>query len=417
MSGPDQAARARLAETLERHDCAALIVLAASSSDPDLAPFTGAARLGESCLLAIRGGDVVLGYFTPMERDEARATGLEAVLPQDLGLHPPAADGDVGPSFGRRAGELVGRLLQSRGPQTGRIALAGRAFAGDVLELAQSLEGAGFEVTNGTGVSRQWRRAKTDWQMDDVRRTAAVTCVAMRRVAAVLAGAAIDAAGRLRQGERDLRIGDLLREIAFAFADAGLEQPEGQIVSAGAVAGVPHSRGNPETVLRAGETIIVDLFPRSLLFADCTRTFVVGPATEEIQRPAALVREALEQAERGLRAGVAGRSLQEAACALFESAGYPTLRSEPGTTRGYVHGLGHGVGFELHELPSFRSTGEDGQLRLGDVVTIEPGLYDPAAGYGIRLEDLLWLGPDGRENLTPLPYDLDPSAWPQENDG
>ena len=86
--------------------------------------------------------------------------------------------------------------------------------------------------------------------------------------------------------------------------------------------------------------------------------------------------------------------------------------SHPGTTRGYVHGLGHGVGFELHEYPSFRRhAGPEGVLAAGDVITLEPGLYEPEQGFGVRLEDLVALVADGSENLTPLPYELDPRAW------
>jgi len=82
-------------------------------------------------------------------------------------------------------------------------------------------------------------------------------------------------------------------------------------------------------------------------------------------------------------------------------------------TRGYVHGLGHGVGFELHEAPSFRASAgpKEGVLELGDVFTLEPGLYDPEEGFGVRLEDLVTLGEGGLENLTPLPYALDPRDW------
>ena len=91
----------------------------------------------------------------------------------------------------------------------------------------------------------------------------------------------------------------------------------------------------------------------------------------------------------------------------------PTQLSDPGTTTGYVHGLGHGVGFEVHELPHFRSVGPSATApsQRGDVFTLEPGLYDPSAGWAVRLEDLVYLGGRGLENLTPLPYDLDPRAW------
>jgi Xaa-Pro aminopeptidase len=77
-----------------------------------------------------------------------------------------------------------------------------------------------------------------------------------------------------------------------------------------------------------------------------------------------------------------------------------------------VHGLGHGVGFELHEDPSFRETAEEeGLLEVGDLLTLEPGLYDAEAGYGVRLEDLCYLSAEGTVNLTPRPYALDPRAW------
>jgi Xaa-Pro aminopeptidase len=409
----DEAARARLATTIGQHDCAALVVVASTSSDPDLAPFVRGARLSESCLLADRNGEIVLGYFTPMERDEARSTGLEATSTDDLGRSSSAVVTESASSFGGRAGRLLRHLLENRGWRSGRVALAGSAPAGDVLGIARVLETAGFEVTSGTALSRRWRRAKSGWQLEDMRRAAAATCEAMRKVAATLADASIDQE-RLRLDGRDLRIADLQREVALVLAAAGLEQPEGQIISTGAVAGVPHSRGDPETVLRAGETIVVDLFPRSLLFADCTRTFVVPPVSDEVQSLAKLVRRALDGAKKNLRVGTGGLDLQDQTCAVFEEAGFPTLRSAPKSPRGYVHGLGHGVGFELHELPSFRADGEDGTIHQGDVVTVEPGLYDPKAGFGIRLEDLLWMGPDGPENLTPLPYAVDPSLWPRQ---
>ena len=73
---------------------------------------------------------------------------------------------------------------------------------------------------------------------------------------------------------------------------------------------------------------------------------------------------------------------------------------------------GHGVGLEVHEPPHFRDEpGEEGVLQVGDLVTLEPGLYDPDEGWAVRLEDLVHLTKEGARNLTPLPYDLDPRAW------
>ncbi|HSN89399.1 MAG TPA: M24 family metallopeptidase, partial [Thermoanaerobaculia bacterium] len=157
---------------------------------------------------------------------------------------------------------------------------------------------------------------------------------------------------------------------------------------------------------------VADFYPRGSMFADCTRTFCVGEPSPALRRAHALVLAALERAHLRARPGVRGWDLQEAVCQIFDAEGFPTPISLPGTTRGYVHNLGHGVGFDLHEQPVFRKiSGAEGVLREGDVFTLEPGLYDPAEGYGVRLEDLVYLGPEGLENLTPLPYSLDPRAW------
>jgi len=167
-------------------------------------------------------------------------------------------------------------------------------------------------------------------------------------------------------------------------------------------------------VLRAGESLIVDLFPRGRLFADCTRTFCVGTPPEMLARAHDDVFAALQLAHRKARAGSHGWDLQRAVCDLLVERGWPTPIDAPGTLRGYVHNLGHGVGYELHELPSFKEgvPEREGLLEAGDAVTLEPGIYEPGeGGFGVRLEDLVILGEAANENLTPLPYELDPRAW------
>ena len=233
-------------------------------------------------------------------------------------------------------------------------------------------------------------------------------------MAALLAAAAPGDGGELRlEGER-LTVGRLRREISTVLATHGLEQPAGNIVAPGEQGAVPHTAGDDARVLRAGETLVVDLFPRAgLFFADLTRTFCTGPVPGPVAAAHAAVVAALAAARREARPGVRCWDLQEATCRRFAAAGYATPIHQPGTTAGYVHNLGHGVGAELHEYPSFRrESGAEGLLAAGDVFTLEPGLYDPEAGWGVRVEDLFALGPEGTELLTPLPDDLDPRAWP-----
>ncbi len=100
------------------------------------------------------------------------------------------------------------------------------------------------------------------------------------------------------------------------------------------------------------------------------------------------------------------RELEELVLNYFESKGHQTLRTNPQAQEGYVHSLGHGVGLDVHELPVINMHSEH-ILERGDVFTIEPGLYYPSKGFGIRIEDTLFIDFDGKtHNLTDLPKDL-----------
>jgi Xaa-Pro aminopeptidase len=140
-----------------------------------------------------------------------------------------------------------------------------------------------------------------------------------------------------------------------------------------------------------------------------TRTFVVGEPTAEhaqlISEQERLVRAALEQARAAVRPGVTGRELHEATCDLFEAAGCATQRTGGGE-EGFQFALGHGVGLEVHEPPGVGFSGRE-PFVAGDVIAIEPGLWDGRIG-GVRLEDLLLVTPDGCETLTDYPYALAP---------
>ncbi|HXO21727.1 MAG TPA: M24 family metallopeptidase, partial [Thermoanaerobaculia bacterium] len=273
---------------------------------------------------------------------------------------------------------------------------------------------AGWSFASGNDLVLRRRKTKSAAEVEAMRAAAAGTATAFRSLAWLLA-AAQERGGELwLEGER-LRVGRLRAEVAEALARHGLEQPRGNILAPAEEGGVPHSAGSSERVLRPGESLVVDLFPRGRLFADCTRTLCVGAPPEPLARAHTAVAGALADAFGHACPGARGWDLQEAVCARLGAAGYPTPVGHPGTTSGYVHGLGHGVGYELHEYPSFRQrTGAEGLLEEGDVFTLEPGLYEPqgeGGGWGVRLEDLVALGPEGPENLTPLPYGLDPRAW------
>ncbi|MFA5204858.1 MAG: Xaa-Pro peptidase family protein [Lentisphaeria bacterium] len=177
------------------------------------------------------------------------------------------------------------------------------------------------------------------------------------------------------------------------------------IVAPGPQAADPHGRG--EGPLRAGEPILMDIFPRveaTGYHGDLTRTVVYGRASEVVRRAFAAVQAAQNAARRTVRAGVPGRDVHQAADNALAAAGFATdLRADPPV--GFIHGLGHGLGLEVHEPPRCNRIAVE-PLAAGHVITLEPGLYDPAWG-GIRLEDVVAVTETGCDTLTRAPVFLE----------
>ena len=117
------------------------------------------------------------------------------------------------------------------------------------------------------------------------------------------------------------------------------------------------------------------------------------------------VRAVYEQLIREMEANMPLNTLQMRTCELFEELGHPTIRQDPLLQKGYVHGISHGIGLDIHELPSYR--GEQAALIPGVIFTVEPGLYYPEDGMGCRLEDSYYVNENGKiEVLADYPYDL-----------
>jgi Xaa-Pro aminopeptidase len=208
-----------------------------------------------------------------------------------------------------------------------------------------------------------------------------------------------------------LTIGAVKRQINLWLAERDAENPSGTIFAIGRDAGVPHSSGNNLDPLVLGKTIVYDIFPCEAgggYHYDFTRTWCLGYAPDEVQKLYEDVLSVYKQIMSELVVGAECPDYQKRACDLFEALGHPTLRSNPVTQEGYVHGLGHGLGLNVHERPWFRKIAAQADiLAPGVVTTIEPGLYYPERGMGVRLEDTVWVRPDGEfEILAPYPLDL-----------
>jgi len=183
--------------------------------------------------------------------------------------------------------------------------------------------------------------------------------------------------------------------ISHTLLDAGCHADE-LIVAGGDQAVDPHQRGTGP--LRAGEWIILDVFPQSSTgyWGDITRTVMKGSPSQEQRRLYQTVRKAQIAALKQVKAGAKGSSIHQGIVNAFEAAGYPT-GIQDGIPQGFIHSTGHGVGLEIHEAP--RISPGAGALRAGMVVTIEPGLYYRGLG-GVRIEDTVVVTDTGFDFLA-----------------
>jgi Xaa-Pro aminopeptidase len=325
---------------------------------------------------------------------EARATSVERDV--DFGY------GDLAEEYGPReaSDRVLARFLDAH--DVASVAVPPRF----PLRTADGLREQGVDVTaEDDGVVTEIRATKTEEELANVRAAQAANEAAMARAEELIAGAEVVDGELVRDGETltSERVKEAI-EVTLLRHGCGLDDT---IVACGADAADPHDRGSGP--LLAGEPVIVDIFPRSKAtkyHADMTRTFCRGEPTETVEEWYDLTRTAQDAALAAIEPGVTGAAVHDAVCEVYEDAGLPTLRSDETTETGFIHSTGHGVGLDVHERPRVAPGGEE--LEPGHVVTVEPGLYDPAVG-GVRIEDLVVVTEDGHENLTDYPRELSPA--------
>jgi Xaa-Pro aminopeptidase len=275
------------------------------------------------------------------------------------------------------------------------------------VAVADRLRSDGIALTPDHRAIAARRRAKTAAEIEGIRRAQVAAEAGMTAAAAVLRMAVPD-------GDRLTLEGEVLtaEAVRAVLRDAcqrhGAPAPPDVIVSS-IWQGTGHDPGSGP--LPANLPIVIDLWPRdeeSGCWADMTRTFVVGEASETVKAHEVLVRAAIERAREAIAPGITGRELHGFVCDVFESAGQRTQRTGPGEVEdeGFQFSLGHGVGLEVHEDPALGQTGH-APLVAGDVLAIEPGLWHPDVGE-VRLEDLILVTEDGSEMLTQYPYEMTP---------
>jgi Xaa-Pro aminopeptidase len=390
----------------------AILVTGPAQHNPAMVYFTGGAHLTHADLIMKRGSEPVLFHY-PMERDEAAGTGMAT---RNIG------DYKMGELLKQTNGNFLQaeilryqKMFSDLGLSDGRIGVYGKTDAGEAFSVFSGLQKAlpGLTLLGqvGDSILLKAMATKGEAEIERMRRIGRTTVEVVALVADFLTSHAAQNEVLVKKNGSPLTIGDVKSKINLWLAERGAENPEGTIFAIGRDAGVPHSSGNPDDYLRLGQTIIFDIFPCEAgggYYYDFTRTWCLGYAPDEVQKIYEQVYSVYRQVMNDLKAGSACRDYQKLACDMFEEFGHPTIQSNPQTETGYVHSLGHGLGLHIHEYPRLTmAAGVEDRLDPGSVVTVEPGLYYPERGLGVRLEDTVWVRPDGQmEILAEYPLDL-----------
>ena len=374
--------------------------------------FTGIAHLTDADLFIIPGKTPTLCHGS-MERDEAAKSGFNLVCyaNYDINALIKEAKGDLGLALALR----YKQILEDIGLVRGKVLLYGLRDVGPFIAVLQQLQKLMPELEFTGDVNEtillEARATKDEHELERIRGMAKVTTRVVGNTLDLLTAHKVQGDTLVKADGSPLTIRDVKTQIDLWLTSYGAENPEDTIFAIGRDAGVPHSSGTPDDPIRLGQTIVYDIFPCEKgggYFYDFTRTWSLGYATDEVHQVYEQVLRTYNQLVSELRVGINPYLLLQRACELLEAYGHETVRTNPRLSSGYVHSLGHGVGLNVHEKPwSSRPMDDSNVLQPGSVFTLEPGLYYPEKGFGIRLEDTYFISQEGEfARFADFPMDL-----------
>jgi Xaa-Pro aminopeptidase len=377
-----------------------LLVIGAPESDADAYHLSG--FLAPDAVICLRvAGKKYLAVSSLEYGRAAKAAPVDELLSyEELGIMRLARElGSGAKAYAAAVANLLEKLGASNSPIT--------VPADFGVVYADELRARGVTLTPDGKLFASLRRSKTEEEISHIEKTQNAVEAACAHAVAILEESGVRDDGAL-EWRGEVLTSELLRaEIDVELLRRGCAA-DGTIAAGGPQAADPHERGHGP--LKAGESIIIDIFPVDLstrYYSDMTRTFVKGEPNEGLQEMYDAVLESQEAALSMIRAGVNGRDVHRKVADVLHAAGYKTNvhDQEEGKplTEGFFHGTGHGVGLEIHESP--RVSLADEELIPGDVISVEPGVYDPEIG-GVRIEDLVVVTEDDCRNLTKFPKEF-----------
>lgn len=366
-----------------KHSASKPILMAGTTDSFPSIEYASGFRAPDPVVLLKSGAEIFL-IVPQMEFGRASRTerAVSVFTPETLGLEG-AARGKLG--------EWALRMLRKLGIKAVTVPVL---FPHGV---AKYLEEHGIRVLVAAHDLFPERAVKSPDELRKIRESQQAAVIAMRAAIAHINAAEIDNSGSLRFRGKIVS-SESVREIISRILFEHNCMPKDVIVAGGAQAADPHEAGSGP--LHAGETIVIDIFPRNMThgyWGDLTRTVVKGNASPFIKRIYHAVKAAQLVALSRVKAGVNGATVHRSVVDEFRRR---KLLGNPYDDRstGFIHSTGHGVGLSIHEAPSV-STAE-GRLKAGNVITIEPGLYYPGIG-GVRIEDTIFVTHTGWRYLVP----------------
>ncbi len=391
----------------------AILVVGNATHNPPMYYLTGGGHVNAATLIKKRGERAAL-FCNDMEREEAAKSGLKVVPYSTYNYEALLKEAQGDPAFA--AAIRYKRMFSDQGVH-GRVGIYGHTDLGSAFAIFTLLQSLMPELilvgeTRDASLFMYAMETKDEAEVARIRKMGKITTEVVGRVAEYLTSREVRADEvLLKEDGSPLTVAEVKSRIDLWLAELGAENPEGCIFAIGRDAGIPHSAGTPTDLLRLGQTIVFDIYPCEVgggYFYDFTRTWSLGYATPEAQKLYAEVKAAYDKVTENLDLNAPFKDYQRLACEEYEKNGHKTPLNTAAPTEGYVHSLGHGVGLNVHERPwSGLTATDDNLLKPGVVMTIEPGLYYPDQGMGIRIEDTYWVRPDGKmEILAEYPYDF-----------
>ncbi len=278
-----------------------------------------------------------------------------------------------------KPGERLSSVIKGKGWSS--LAVEDSITLAQYNSLKEGLEGV--ELVAWKGVVETARRIKAPWEVEKMRGAVALAQEAFNRLRGVMRPGVV---------ERDLAL-----ELEFVMRKAGAEGVAfPAIVASGPRSALPHGEASSRTIGEE-DLVVLDFGARwQGYYSDMTRTLKFGQWRSWERKVCRVVLEAQQAALEVVKPGVEAREVDAVARGVIEKAGYGEF---------FGHGLGHGVGLEVHEAPSLSPSSRD-VLEEGMVFTVEPGIYLPGKG-GVRIEDMVYLGLEGPEVLTSLPREVE----------